>query len=176
MSRYRRFSSTLVAALILWLSSGAVAAQQQGAGQPPHGAQGRGGQGQRIWWNQERFVGALGLTEEQRGKMDAVLEEHVAGRRAQIEPYVEARRELADAVAAGDWKGAEAARDRLAELAAATSRTESDFLLTVAKLMSGEQRKKLKDEFPMLLARPWVRGGMGLGGGQRRRGGDGQAE
>lgn len=168
MSQNRRFSSTLVSALILCLSSGAAFAQ------PPRAGQGHMGQGQRIWWNQDRFVEALGLTEEQRGQMDAVLEANIAGRRGQIEPYVETRRALAEAVAAGDWKGAEAARDRLAELAAATSRSESDLVVAVGKLMSAEQRKKLQEEFPMMFARPWIRGGVGLGGGPRRRGGGGQ--
>lgn len=163
MSRYRRFSSTLVMALILGSFAGASFAQA------PRAGQGHVGNGQRIWWNQDRFVEGLALTEEQRGKMDAVLEENVAGRRGQMEPYVEARRELGDALAAGDWKGAEAARGRLAELAAATSRSESDLLLAVAKLMSAEQRKKVQEEYPMIFSRPWIRGGVGMGGGPRRR-------
>jgi len=115
--------------------------------------------GARIWWNQPRFIETLGLTPEQRGAMDASLDRHLETRRTEGADYRNARLSFADAVSRGDWNAATAAQGRMAELAGQLSKTESDLILAVLRHLTASQRQTLNREFPLLLRRPWVRGG-----------------
>lgn len=121
----------------------------------------------RVWWNQPKEVEALGLTEEQRRRMDGALTAHLEARRKAARSYVETRRRLGDELAAGDWKAAEKTAREAGEIFASMARSEGELALAVAQVLEPEQRKKLDTEFPLLLRRPLVQGGLGLRGGTR---------
>lgn len=114
-----------------------------------------------MWWNQPRFADGLGLTAEQRGDLDRLLEQHLAQRREAVETYQERRLELARAVSAGDWAEAREAGGRAAEAAAGLSRAETDLVVAVMQRLTPAQREEVAEEFPILLRRPWLRGGLG---------------
>lgn len=121
-----------------------------------------------IWWNRPQHVEALGLTAEQREAMDALLVEHLERRRTLARKLQEARRSLGDRLAAGDWEGAEELADAIEEHHGALARGQSDLALAVVRLLEPAQRETLDEEFPLLLRRPWVAGGLGLRRGAGR--------
>ncbi len=116
----------------------------------------------RIWWNQPRPVEALGLTDEQRKKMDALLIDSLGRRRELAQGAFEVRQTLGDHLAAGDWKAAEKDSDDLAERASILARSDADLTLAVVRLLQPEQRRTLDQELPMILRRAWLQGGVGL--------------
>lgn len=120
-------------------------------------------EGLRIWWNQPRYITALGLEEGQRQRMDSLLEHHREGRAELMTDLQETRRMVGDAAAAGDFEKADAQREKLAEVAAELSRLETGLMVSVLELMSAEQRALLAEKFSGVLRRPWLVGG-GPGG------------
>ena len=160
----RRGTTTLTFTLLGLLTSvylGSAAVAQEAGGRPLRAP----AEGPRIWWNQPRFVDGLALDSEQRGGMDRVLERHVEARREKGRSYKQARAEVARAAQAGDWEAAEAASVRLGEAAAELARLEGGLVVDVLRLLTAEQRAKLRDEFPAILRRPWLFGGPAGGRG-----------
>lgn len=155
-SKQPRVPRSLAATLVgLFLASAAMA-QEPGQG-TAHRAP---AEGPRIWWNQSRFVDGLALTGDQRGGMDEILERHLQARRDKGRLYRLARAEVARAAQAGHWEAAGAASVRLGEAGAELARLEGDFVVGVLRLLTADQRAKLKDGFPMILRRPWLLGGL----------------
>lgn len=115
----------------------------------------------RAWWNQQRFMEALALDEAQRGAMDRELLDHLATRRALAITAARQRRSLGSELTAGDWQGAEEAAAAVAAAHAALGREEAELTIAVARLLNDEQRRKVAAEFPHLLDRPLVVGGVG---------------
>lgn len=123
----------------------------------------------RIWWNQPQAVEGLGLTEEQRKGMDALLIEHLERRRELARESFELRRTLGDHLAAGDWKAAEAVSTELGERTGALTRADAELATAVVRLLRPDQRRTLDEKHPMILRRPWLQGGMGLRPGRLQR-------
>jgi len=123
----------------------------------------------RIWWNQSRAVELLGLSDEQRKAMDALLIEHLGHRRELAKESFEIRKTLGDHLATGDWKAAEKASADLGERASALARGDVDLTLAVVRLLRPEQRRTLDEELPMILRRPWLQGGVGMRPGRLGR-------
>lgn len=115
----------------------------------------------RIWWNQERYVEKLALSEEQREAMDRELVEHLRRRRELAAELTQKRRALGERLAAGDWKGCEVAATAVASAQAAFGRCEAELAIVVTKLLSDAQRRTVAAEFPRLLDRPLLVGGAG---------------
>lgn len=116
----------------------------------------------RIWWNQPRYVEPLGLTAEQRSAMDALLMDHLERRRELARDLLESRRSLGDHLATGDWDAAEKASVRLGEAFSAIARAEGELAVGVTRLLQPRQRTRIDEDFPLLLRRPWVSGGLGV--------------
>lgn len=149
--------SAAVVALLLGTLAPAVPAAQPGG----EGLAAGSARLSRVWWNQGRYVEALELDETQRTAMDRILVEHVERRRALAAEMAEQRRVLGDRLAAGDWQGAEETTDAVAAAYADLGRGEAELATRVARLLNDEQRGKVAAEFPRLLNRPLVVGGIG---------------
>jgi Spy/CpxP family protein refolding chaperone len=131
-----------------------------------------------MWWNQERPVAALGLREEQRQGMDGDLAACLETRREQLQRYALQRREMADALAAGDWDEARAKAAAADSALLAAGEAETELTIAVVRRLSETQRAQLRELFPRLLARRWLVGGtrsaMRVGLSGRRTGGAGE--
>lgn len=160
-------SASLVFLVVLLASAASVATAQEPDQRGPRRAS---AEATRIWWNQPRFVEGLGLSAEQREKMNGALEEHLEARREKGRAQQKVRRELFEAAQKGDFEAAEAMQDRFASAAAELARVEGELVVGVLRLMTAEQRGKLAEEFPVILRRPWLFGGAGGFGGGRGRG------
>lgn len=123
----------------------------------------------RAWWNRPRYVAALQLSKAQRQQMDAAFAAHLKVRREAARDYFVARQRLGDELAAGDWKAAAQTADAATQIFASISRSEAELAITVARTLTPEQRTKLDAEYPALLRRSLVQGGLGLRGGRRPR-------
>jgi len=110
-----------------------------------------------IWWNRPRVVEALGLSVEQRAAMDAAMRASLAERRKVLELLRKNQRDFADKVTGGDPAAATKAADALAEATAEVSRFEGRLKIEVLGHLTESQAKTLRERFPMLLARPWLR-------------------
>lgn len=118
---------------------------------------------ENIWWNQPRVYEALGLSAEQRAKMDKTLDDRVDARREQAMAYQQHRHSFADAIRAGDFAAARTESDALGGIAATMARAETEIVLDVMALLSADQRAKLNEEFPTLLRRSWLMAARGRG-------------
>lgn len=132
--------------------------------------------GPRIWWNMERFAEPLGLTEEQQTAFDGYLREYLETRRESGRAHQQARREMLDALLEDDWEAVDRLRERVESTAVTLASTELDFRLRIFRGLDKEQRAKMADEFPVLLRRSWILGGLrprerGGPRADRRRGG-----
>jgi len=152
-------------------STGAETGAPTGAKRPGARFAAGGANLSRIWWNQPRPVELLGLSEEQRKAMDALLIDLLERRRELARESLEIRRTLGDHLAAGDWKAAEKASAELGERASALVRGDTDLMLAALRLLQPEQRRTLDRELPMILRRPWLQGGAGLRSGRFPRSG-----
>lgn len=123
---------------------------------------------ERMWWNGEKLVAGLGLSPEQRSAMDARLTTRLAERRDHLVAYGKLRGEMATALAAGDWEAAEAKAAEASTVLAAANGAETDLVIDVMKLLSPTQRRRMGEEKPQLLRRPWLVGGINR---SMRRGG-----
>jgi len=113
---------------------------------------------QRVWWNQPRFVKALGLRPEQRKKMDGVLLDRMKNRRALLAEERKARNAFHLALTSGDWAGAQARATELRQAAAAESDARSRVRIEVFQLLDVGQRVSVVKNYPRLIGRPWLPG------------------
>jgi hypothetical protein len=113
---------------------------------------------QRLWWNQPSLIAALGLSDEQRGKMDQLFTRSMEDQHsAQLQQPVK-RRALEDAIATGNWQSARTASAELNSAMNAMWTAQTELKISVLSLLSDQQRQTLSAQYASLLRRPW---GMG---------------
>lgn len=129
----------------------------------------------KMWWNQPQKVEELGLNEAQRSRMDAHLLTFLGHRGEGIKQQREALKKLADALGRGDTAAARASRDEIAAATSAPVQRQIDMMIAVTAELTAEQRGKLRETYPNLLSRMWVRSGNLRGAGGRGAGARGGA-
>ncbi len=112
----------------------------------------------QYWWNQADLVESLGLSEEQRKSMDAVMLQAQREMNDSVRKQNAARDRFEEAVRKRDWNAArEAAASWEAGFAqqwGAANRSKIDIL----EKLSADQHEKLLREHEYLLYRPWTIG------------------
>lgn len=108
---------------------------------------GMGPMGSKDWWNDPRAIEALNLSQEQRDKLDEFAiknEKQLIDIHAQIQS---ARLDLEQAFGSKSLDEAKIKTliDRLASLRASEVKAHAQFRLDVAKILTSEQREKMKD-------------------------------
>lgn len=166
-----RYGLILLFGLSLCCLGAAAASSQQpsGDGLPSPGAAAEDETAPRIWWNQSRFVDALGLSEKQRADFDAILDRHMVQRRDTGRALAQARRRFVSALESEEWVAAEKAREELQRHGGAMIDLSAELTESVFRSLTSAQRAILIEEFPRLLSRPWImtrgsRFGAGPGG------------
>jgi len=154
----------LTALLVALLSATAPLATP--AAETPAGPAGAG-PAQRMWWNQERMVASLELTDEQRTGLNERFLELLAERRTLARRYAGLRREMVDALVAGDWESAERKAGESGSTAGEINALDNRMLGDALRILQPAQRRLLAAEHPRLLNRPWLVGGMRGAGVQR---------
>jgi Spy/CpxP family protein refolding chaperone len=129
----------------------------------PHGPHGR-------WWNNPQVAEKIGLTEEQRKKMDDIFQQHrlklvdldanLKKEEIQMEPLVNADQP--------DEAKLLAQIDRVAQARAELEKANARMLLGIRRVLTADQWKKLQEEHQ---GPNGMHPGMGMGPG--RRGPDG---
>ncbi len=107
-----------------------------------------------AWWNNPAKVKDLGLTPNQRTRMNDELATYLEAITS-LKPQEGITTKLNDALVAGSWDNA---RELAKELAAGrTDRTlqRSNLKITIMSLLAGEQREFFAKEYPRLLERQW---------------------
>ncbi len=114
--------------------------------------------GDRIqWWNDPALVEELGLSAEQREKMDAAL----ALQKQALEKAKrrqDQHRKFNEALEAADWERARQALDTWVSDAGSTWAARGELKLTVLQLLTPEQHKILVERYPRMIRRPWDAG------------------
>ncbi|MEO1088055.1 MAG: hypothetical protein AAFY88_27800, partial [Acidobacteriota bacterium] len=108
-----------------------------------------------AWWNQARFIERLALSPDGRQQMDAILAEHLESADPKARAQTQAK--LHEALLAGDWDAARAALDGVNTARTASFNDQTELKIEILKLLSSEQRQVIADNFPRLIARPWVK-------------------
>lgn len=111
----------------------------------------------KIWWNQPKKIEDLGLSTEQRKKMDAHLFAYMDNRRENNTPPSVAQDGLLSALVEGDPAAAREHGEVLAEAAAAPVRGQIELMIQVTSEMTPAQRQKMAKNYPRMLSRPWIR-------------------
>lgn len=109
-----------------------------------------------IWWNQPRLIEALGLSEEQRERMDGRLRESLVERRRLQRELRSRRQRFMASITGSDWDAARTAGDQTAEALAALSRHESRVKIDILSQLDEAQLSTLTRQYPRLLARTWL--------------------
>lgn len=112
----------------------------------------RAGAGASAWWNEQKLVGELSLTEEQRRKMDAHLDSYRGEAPGDVR-----RTPFNEALQGGDEERAREELAKLSDLAAASVRTRGELKINVLSVLTDEQRKILVERYPRLISQPWAR-------------------
>lgn len=110
----------------------------------------------RVWWNQEKKLAKIKLSEETRKQMDEVAKVFLAER-----DEIMGQRTFdafSDALEAGDWELATQEADRQTELSAKVNRAKMQMMIDVMKLIPAEKIAQIREEFPLLLRRDWIPG------------------
>ena len=110
----------------------------------------------RVWWNQEKKLAKIKLSEQTRKQMDAVAQVYLAERET-----IAGKRSFnafSDALEAGDWELATTEADLQTELSAKINRAKMQMMIDVMKLIPQDQVAKIRETFPLLLRRDWIPG------------------
>lgn len=110
-----------------------------------------------IWWNRPQLIERLGLSTEQRGRMDARLRASLTERRQLVKELREAQRKFGQLVTAKDKAAATRAADEVAEATAALSRFEGRLKIEVLAELTEAQATLVRERIPALVHRPWLR-------------------
>ncbi|MEM8997233.1 MAG: hypothetical protein AAGF23_20790 [Acidobacteriota bacterium] len=108
-----------------------------------------------AWWNQSRYIERLALSADGRTQMDAALTAHLESTDPKARAETQAK--LHGALLAGEWDAARAALDGVNTARNEAFADQTELKIEVLKLLSPEQRQVLANDFPRLIARPWVR-------------------
>lgn len=169
---------TLACTLGLLLSTSLVAQQPQQPNPPappvapsrppmeramvPHGPHGPHGR----WWNNPQVAQKIGLTEEQRKKMDDIFQQHrlkLVDLDANLKKEEIAMEPLVNADQPDESKLL-AQIDRVAQARAELEKANARMLLGIRRVLTADQWKKLQEEQQ---GPNGMRPGMGMGGGHR---------
>lgn len=123
---------------------------------------------QNIWWNRSEISEALKLDQSLRNEFDALLATHLTSRRDGLAEVRQARLDFIAALKQGDMARARKHSDRMVELNSELTRDKNDLLLTVLGRLNAAQYKTLRESFPEVLDRPWIRGARGAQRGLQR--------
>ncbi len=113
----------------------------------------------QMWWNQDKKVTALGLTDEQRGNMDTIGRAYLEGRRAARTGQSDAFARFSESLQQGDWSTANDRAKAMAEESGKPLLAQGEMMVEVLRLLSAEQRQKLAADFPGIFKGPWMRSG-----------------
>jgi Spy/CpxP family protein refolding chaperone len=135
--------------LVLLLSSASLLAQQNTEETDKHL--------KGIWWNKQRVIKQLQLTQEQRQHMNALLIAHLdwAGKQ---QSQKELKGSLHQALAIGDWGSAQRISGQMSTQAAQSTRRQIELKIDVLALLSNEQRQIVSEQLPRILKQPWLKG------------------
>jgi len=123
-----------------------------------------------AWWHRSEIVTALELTPEMSDRMDGVLRSNLEKRITLRTDFRDASKAFRKALVGGDWKAADQAAERLAEVSASRERLVSRLKIDVLSLLSTEQLTRLAVDYPKVIRGAWVRratGRRGAGGGTK---------
>ena len=107
-----------------------------------------------LWWNDPVIAEPLGITDEQREKMNQAFSDYekVAGpaRRKSVtrKPYLVALEN-------GNWELAKTEAERWLESDQVPKRAMVELKLAVLPILSADQRSRLVAQYPRLVRRPW---------------------
>jgi hypothetical protein len=140
---------TAAVLLVLLLSSTSLLAQ--------HKAEETDKQHKGIWWNQQKVIKKLQLTEEQRLHMNALLMAHLDWAVKQ-KSQKELKGLLHQALAIGDWDSAQRMIMQMSAHAEQSTRRQLVLKIDVLALLSNEQRQIVSDQMPRILKQSWLKG------------------
>ena len=146
--------------LLLTLAGLAVAAVPAGALAEEPADTAKAEQGRKkplpvIWWNDPALVSDVSLSDAQRQSMDEDYRAYLD----KLDPLARstAQKAFFEALAAGDWEDARGKLDQLAEAMTVPVRRHGEIKIRLLEQLSEAQRKRLVDQHPRLLTRPWVK-------------------
>ena len=125
----------------------------------------------RVWWNHAKKVEEIGLGDEQRAAMDAILTDYLDHRRPMAKQKQSALDALGRSLLSGDAGAARAHGDEVVAASSSPIRKQVDMMIEVVALLTPEQRQALAGRYPKLLSRLWIASMRTPGAGGRRRGG-----
>ena len=151
--RYRQISLLLALAgmMIAVVPQGAFA---KGPADEDRAAKGRRKAVEEMWWNDPEVVSHLSLSEDQRKNMDGQYRAYLETGPPRLDSV--SRDAFVEALAAGDWDGARARIDEMAEAAVIPLRAHGELKIRLLRQLSDEQRQRFVEKYPQLLRRPWV--------------------
>ena len=113
----------------------------------------------QMWWNQTQKIETLGLSQEQRTRMDASLQGFLEGRPDGRREQREAFESLGKSLGDGEAEAARSHRDDLAKTFSDPIRAQVDMMIEVVSILTPEQREKLVTLHPRLFSGLWIRSG-----------------
>jgi len=145
--------------LLLALAGLTIAVAPQDAFAKGPADEGRAAKGRQkaveaMWWNDPEIVDHLSLSEDQRKNMDGQYRTYLETGPPRVDSV--ARDAFVEALAAGDWNGARARLDDMAEAAVIPLRAHGELKIRLLSQLSKEQHQRFVEKYPQLLKRPWV--------------------
>jgi Spy/CpxP family protein refolding chaperone len=122
---------------------------------------------ERAWWNQQELIDGLGLTAEQRAKMDTLLTNAIETQRAAQQQQREQQKALKDALEAGNWEAARHAANAAADGITTNWRTQTALKIDILAMLDANQQQLVASQYRQLLRQTSVLGR--LRGEARRR-------
>jgi len=107
-----------------------------------------------VWWDDPMIVEQIGLTDDQRARMNEVFSRYQDALDPRRYTAVSQKPYL-DALERGDWEQARADADRWIESLQGPKRAMAELKLQVLPILSAEQRGKLIQHYPRVIRRSW---------------------
>ena len=111
----------------------------------------------KMWWNQTAKIEELGLSTEQRGKMDAELVRYLDARTESQKKQKEALAAFGEAMNRNDKAAAMELAKKAASASALPVEEQLAMMTTVVGLLSDDQYKTFTSQYPNMLSRLWIR-------------------
>ena len=141
------FKISFLSALLISIGMLSSAAESPAAGQAA----------EATWWHRSEIVNALDLSPALLKKMDDVLQTNIGQRLELRSDFRTASKAFREALIAANRQKAEAAAERLADIAASRDRLSSRLKIDILSLLSREQLARLTVDYPKVIRGSWIR-------------------
>lgn len=118
-------------------------------------AKGRRSPVDRVWWNHPRMIEEIGLSDEQRQRMNAIFEESLEIRKGETSKQKTSLEAFGKALAGGDPAEIAGREETLFETMAKPLREQISMIAKVYAELSAEQRQALAARHPNVLFELW---------------------